>query len=264
MNHRAEWLRLEEEIERCDRELQELEREDERRQRAHEERLAEIQRELDELQRPRKSRCTKETVVAVPEELFIWVEVQDNRVDPKSHELDGLQQPRTLLCDEERKSDQKTNTDEVQDNLVDCENAHERELSIMELYEKIVQPLWEGIIASDNEHLVEETATASSIVSIVRIQPQSRIRQRRHIRRVRRTVRSRQKPRSRAIQNFALKRDLSSTPPRSSERWKETTTTTGQLRRFSPAMRRFQSSARRPRPPPMPPPFRSDNVSLLG
>ena len=91
-----------------------------------------------------------------------------------------------------------------------------------------------------------------------------RIRQRRRICRLRRTIRSRQKPRLGAIQNFAPKRDLSSTPPRSSERLKATTTTTWRLlRQYSPAMRQFQSSARRPRPPPMPPPFCSD-VSLLG
>ena len=117
----------------------------------------------------------------------------------------------------------------------------------------------------DFEKRTEEptTTTAPSIVSIARPRPRPRIRQRRRIRRVKRTARlSRSKPKLVPIQNFAPKNNLSSTPPRSSERWKATTTSTTRRLRFSPAMRRFQSPARRPRPPPMPPP--RSRVSRLG
>ena len=143
---------------------------------------------------------------------------------------------------------------------------------------KITIPQREPIVAEQvlNEHIdhevsnddfekrTEEPTTAPSIVSIARPRPRPRIRQRRRIRRVKRTARlSRSKSKLVPIQNFAPKNNLSSTPPRSSERWKATTTSTTRRLRFSPAMRRFQSPARRPRPPPMPPPkFRTTRSNL--
>ena len=114
---------------------------------------------------------------------------------------------------------------------------------------------------STNDDFEKRTEEPTTAPSIARPRPRPRIRQRHRIRRVKRTARLSRS----TIQNFAPKNNLSSTPPRSSERWKATTTSTTRRPRlrFSPAMRRFQSSARRPRPPPMPPPFRSD-ISLFG